>query len=103
MKRYVAIGADHGGFSMKTELISWLLGRGYEVLDKGAHALDPADDYPDFAGAVAAAVASGQAQRGILVCGSGVGSCITANKEPIIFPPSSSTIKTTGYKFFEFL
>lgn len=78
----VALGADHGGFSLKTELIPWLQGQGYEVLDKGAHTLDLADDYPDFSKAVAQAVASGKAQRGILVCGSGVGGCIVANKIP---------------------
>jgi ribose 5-phosphate isomerase B len=80
MKLRVALGADHGGFSLKTELVSWLQTQGYEVLDLGAHALDPADDYPDFAVAVARAVASGKAQRGIIICGSGVGACIVANK-----------------------
>ena len=78
----VALGADHGGFSLKTGLLSWLQGQGYEVLDMGAHTLDLADDYPDFSKAVAQAVASGEAQRGILVCGSGVGACIAANKVP---------------------
>ena len=76
----IALGADHGGFSLKTELLPWLQGQGYEVLDLGAHTLDPTDDYPDFAIAVAQAVASGEAQRGIVVCGSGVGACIVANK-----------------------
>ncbi len=78
----VALGADHGGFSLKTELLPWLQGQGYELLDMGAHRLDSADDYPDVAAAVARAVASGQAQRGILICGSGVGACIAANKVP---------------------
>jgi len=76
----VALGADHGGFPLKTELLPWLQGQGYEVLDMGAHTLDPADDYPDFAIAVAQAVASGEAQRGIVVCGSGVGACVVTNK-----------------------
>jgi len=76
----VALGADHGGFPLKAELLPWLEGQGYEVLDLGAYALDPADDYPDFAAAVARAVASGEAQRGIIICGSGVGACIVANK-----------------------
>jgi ribose 5-phosphate isomerase B len=76
----VALGADHGGFSLKAELSSWLKEQGYEVLDLGAYALDPADDYPDFAAAVARAVAAGEAQRGIIICGSGVGACIVANK-----------------------
>jgi ribose 5-phosphate isomerase B len=78
----VALGADHGGFTLKSQLLPWLQGHGYETLDMGADTLDSADDYPDFAAAVAQAVASGQAQRGILICGSGVGACITANKVP---------------------
>ena len=78
----VALGADHGGFPLKAELLPWLFSQGYEVLDLGAHELDSADDYPDFAEAVAQAVASGQAQRGILICGSGVGASIAANKVP---------------------
>jgi len=80
MKLRVALGADHGGFSLKTELVSWLQAQGYEVLDLGAHAFDPADDYPDFAVAVALAVVSGKAHRGIIICGSGIGACIVANK-----------------------
>ena len=78
----IALGADHGGFSLKIELLPWLQDQGYEVLDLGAYTLDPADDYPDFSEAVAQAVASGEAQRGIVICGSGVGACIVANKMP---------------------
>ena len=81
MKLRLALGSDHGGFAFKNELSNRLSGL-CEVLDMGAHALDPGDDYPDFAEAVARAVASGQAQRGILICGSGVGACIAANKIP---------------------
>jgi ribose 5-phosphate isomerase B len=80
-KLRVAIGADHGGFLLKNELIERLREQ-YDIVDLGAHKLDPDDDYPDFAEAVANAVASGKAQRGILVCGSGVGACIAANKVP---------------------
>jgi ribose 5-phosphate isomerase B len=79
----VAVGADHGGFSLKNDLVMRLQEQ-YQILDVGAHALDPADDYPDFALAVAAEVAAGRAERGILVCGSGVGACIVANKVPAI-------------------
>ncbi len=79
MKLRVALGADHGGFALKNELVARLR-RTYEIVDLGAHTLDPDDDYPDFAGAVARAVASGQTERGILICGSGVGACIAANK-----------------------
>ncbi len=80
----IALGADHGGFSLKTELLPWLQGQGYEILALGAHTLDPADDYPDFSKAVAQAVAQGQAERGILLCGSGVGTCVAANKVAVI-------------------
>ncbi len=80
MTQRVALGADHGGFPLKTELLPWLQGQGYEVLDLGAHTLDPVDDYPDFSVAVAQAVASGKAQHGIIICGTGVGACIVANK-----------------------
>jgi len=78
-KLRVALGADHGGFVLKNELLARLQGQ-YDISDLGAPKYDPDDDYPDFAEAVAEAVASGKAQRGILVCGSGVGACITANK-----------------------
>lgn len=81
MRLCLALGADHGGFALKNELADRLR-KTYEILDLGAYSLDPADDYPDFAQAVARAIASGQAQRGILVCGSGVGACIAANKIP---------------------
>ena len=81
IKPRVALGADHGGYSLKNELLARLQ-RQYDILDVGAHKYDPDDDYPDFAEAIAKAVASGKAQRGILVCGSGVGACIAANKVP---------------------
>ncbi len=77
----VVLGADHGGFVMKNDLLSRLKGQ-YELADVGAYALDTADDYPDFAAAVARAVTSGKAERGIIVCGSGVGASIVANKFP---------------------
>ena len=76
----VAVGADHGGFPLKDEIAGLLRSQGHEPLDLGAHSLDPDDDYPDFARAVAGAVAAGQAERGILICGSGVGASIAANK-----------------------
>jgi ribose 5-phosphate isomerase B len=75
----VAVAADHGGFALKEELSDGL-GGDYNLIDLGASTLDPDDDYPDFALAVARAVASGRAERGIIVCGSGVGACIAANK-----------------------
>jgi len=75
----VAIAADHGGFSLKDELVA-RLGNAYSLMDLGANKFDAADDYPDFSFAVARAVTSGKAARGILICGSGVGACIAANK-----------------------
>ena len=81
MNLRVVLGADHGGFTLKNELFTRLRDA-YDLSDLGAQVFDPADDYPDFAEAVACEVASGRAQRGILVCGSGVGACIAANKVP---------------------
>jgi ribose 5-phosphate isomerase B len=76
----VAIGADHGGFEMKQTLVGVLEEAGHEVLDLGADCADPDDDYPDFALAVGRAIAEGKAERGVLVCGSGAGAAIAANK-----------------------
>jgi ribose 5-phosphate isomerase B len=76
----IAIGADHAGYELKALLLPWLRGSGHGIIDVGAHQLDPIDDYPDFAAPVAWAVASHEAERGILICGSGVGACVTANK-----------------------
>ena len=78
----VALGADHAGYELKSALLLWLKDQGYDMVDVGAFSLDPQDDYPDFSQSVAQAVSSGQAQRGILVCGSGVGAVIAANKVP---------------------
>ncbi len=75
----IALAADHGGLELKNELAKRLQ-EGYEVIDLGANVFVPDDDYPDFAEAVATSVASGKAERGILICGSGVGASITANK-----------------------
>jgi ribose 5-phosphate isomerase B len=78
----IALAADHGGFVLKTSLIPWLETLDYEVLDLGADIFDSTDDYPDFAEDIAEAIISGKADRGILVCGSGVGAGIAANKFP---------------------
>lgn len=78
----VALAADHGGFVLKTSLIPWLESQNYEILDLGAEIFNSADDYPDYAEEVAEVVVSGKAERGILVCGSGVGASIAANKVP---------------------
>ena len=75
----VAIGADHAGFEMKEHLAKAVAGAGHAVTDLGTHSDDPVD-YPQYAAAVARAVASGKAERGIIVCGSGAGASIAANK-----------------------
>ena len=75
----VAIGADHAGFEFKALIIDRLVKDGHEVTDLGTHSTEPVD-YPDYARAVAEAILSGSAERGILVCGSGVGACVAANK-----------------------
>ena len=76
----LAIGADHAGFDLKAQIVPWLESSGHQVVDLGAHDLDPADDYPDFAAAVARSVTGGQSERGVMICGSGVGASIAANK-----------------------
>lgn len=76
----ILIGGDHAGFDLKQHLIDYVKAGGHQVEDAGAFAVDPLDDYPDFALAVADGVASGRADRGIVVCGSGVGASIAANK-----------------------
>lgn len=81
MKLHVAFGADHHGLALKKELVTRFQGE-YEILDLGASTFDPDDDYPDFVLAVAQALASQRVGRGILVCGSGVGACVAANKVP---------------------
>jgi ribose 5-phosphate isomerase B len=78
----IAIGADHAGFVLKQMLTANLQRRGYEIVDLGAHELNSGDDYVDYAVAVARSVASGEAERGIVVCGSGVGVAVAANKIP---------------------
>ncbi|MBC8249029.1 MAG: ribose 5-phosphate isomerase B [Anaerolineales bacterium] len=77
----IAIGADHAGFHLKEAVAGLLRELGHEVHDFGAYNAEPSD-YPDFARAVAEAVAQSDFQRGILVCGNGIGVCITANKVP---------------------
>src|SRR5207247_4865774 len=78
----LAVGADHAGFSLKQALVTYLKEVGYEVQDVGALRPDPNDDYPDFAQAVAEAIVNGQTERGVLICGSGVGASVAANKIP---------------------
>ena len=77
----VALGADHAGFPLKEDLKAWLISRGYDVVDLGTHSAESVD-YPDFAVGVGSAVTAGKADRGVLVCGTGIGMAIAANKVP---------------------
>jgi ribose 5-phosphate isomerase B len=78
----VGIATDHGGFGVKEELVAQLKAAGHEVQDFGAYKPSPEDDYPDYVVPLAVAVASGKVDRGVAVCGSGVGAAVCANKIP---------------------
>lgn len=78
----VGIATDHGGFSLKEDLAARLRAAGHEVVDFGAYSLASGDDYPDFVIPLGRAVAAGKVERGVAVCGSGVGACVCANKIP---------------------
>lgn len=76
----IGIATDHGGFDLKKEILAQLKAAGHEVVDFGAHRLAADDDYPDYVVPLAQAVASGQVERGVAICGSGVGAAVCANK-----------------------
>lgn len=76
----IGLAADHGGFELKELLKKRLLQDSHEVLDLGAAELSPGDDFPDYVVPLARAVAAGEVERGVAVCGSGVGACVAANK-----------------------
>ena len=78
----IGIASDHGGFALKAEIAAILSSAGHEVLDFGALSLNPADDYPDFVIPLARSIASSKVERGIAICGSGVGASVVANKIP---------------------
>ncbi|MGB6975787.1 MAG: ribose 5-phosphate isomerase B [Terracidiphilus sp.] len=78
----LVISSDHAGFPLKEEVRAYLVKQGHEVVDLGAYSIDPLDDYPDFAEKVGEAIREGVAKKGILICGSGVGVCVAANKIP---------------------
>jgi ribose 5-phosphate isomerase B len=80
----IAVGADHAGTPLNEVAIAELLRLGHDVVDLGTHDPTQPDDYPDYAAAVAAEVTSGRCERGLLICGSGVGVAIAANKVPSI-------------------
>ena len=76
----IAVAADHAGFELKNQLADDIRKQGYDVVDLGACEYDASDDYPDFAAKLARSVQAGDAERGVLICGSGVGASIAANK-----------------------
>ena len=76
----IGIATDHGGFELKQKLAERLRAAGHEIVDFGAHQLTPEDDYPDFVTPLGRAVAEGEVDRGVAVCGSGVGASVCANK-----------------------
>jgi ribose 5-phosphate isomerase B len=78
----IAVGCDHAGFPLKEHVVAQIRAAGHEAVDCGALALMPGDDYPDYALAVGEAIRDGRAERGIIVCGSGVGVSVAANKVP---------------------
>jgi ribose 5-phosphate isomerase B len=78
----IGIATDHGGFELKEKLLAHLREAGHEMVDVGAYSLNPGDDYPDFVTPLAQALAAGKVDRGVAVCGSGVGAAVCANKIP---------------------
>jgi ribose 5-phosphate isomerase B len=76
----LGIATDHGGFGLKEDFVAQLRAAGHDVVDFGAHSLNPGDDYPDFVIPLAEAVAAGRVERGVAICGSGVGASVCANK-----------------------
>lgn len=75
----IALAADHAGFELKEKMALYLEAKGFEVMDLGTHDQEPVD-YPDFARAIAKVLQEEKAERGIIICGSGVGACVAANK-----------------------
>src|SRR3954469_20582313 len=77
----IALAADHAGYRLKDELAEWLAGQGHEISDLGTHGPESVD-YPEYGARLARAIASGEADRGIAICGSGIGISIAINREP---------------------
>jgi ribose 5-phosphate isomerase B len=76
----IGIAADHGGYELKERVKLWLHAAGYQVHDYGAHHLDDKDDYPDFVIPLAYAISKKEVDKGVAICGSGIGACIASNK-----------------------
>lgn len=89
----LAIGADHGGYELKNQLVAHLQSQGLRVIDIGPHQLDPLDDYPDFAKPLSRAVSTGEADCGVLLCRTGIGMSIIANRYPQVRAALASTPK----------
>ena len=82
MPERIYVGADHAGFQLKGQLVEELKRLGYDPVDVGPQAMDPADDFPDYGRPVAEAVSTGKARRGVLTCGTGLGMAYVANRFP---------------------
>ena len=78
----IAVGTDHAGFPLKERIVDAMRAAGHEIVDCGADRVIPGDDYPDYAERVAGAITDARAERGVLICGSGVGASVAANKFP---------------------
>ena len=92
----VGIASDHGGFDLKQEVIGQLRAAGHEIIDFGANSLSQDDDYPDFVIPLGRAVAAGQIERGVAICGSGVGASVCGTKIPASGPWCSTIISRRG-------
>jgi len=88
----IAIGSDHAGYDLKTRVVQWLKENAYEPMDLGTNSTDSVD-YPDFAGAVAHKVSQGGADLGVVICKTGLGSCMAANKVPAVRAAHPSTLE----------
>jgi ribose 5-phosphate isomerase B len=82
MEKFMKVGlaSDHGGFELKETLKKFLAEKQYEIIDYGSKVYDPKDDYPDFSENIAKGIINGEVEKGVLICGSGVGACVAANK-----------------------
>jgi ribose 5-phosphate isomerase B len=87
----IGIATDHGGFGLKQEFVEHLRSSGHDVVDFGSHSLNPIDDYPDFVVPLARAVAAGEVERGVAICGSGVGASVCAKRFRASAPRSFTT------------
>ena len=78
----IAFSCDHGGFPFREDILSYLQKKGHDIFDLGPESLDELDDFPDYSGKVCDVIVAGKCERGILVCGTGIGMSIAANRHP---------------------